>query len=86
MLEKIFFFFFLIFIGILLYFYDSDQRYKTKNYHLCQDVLTKEWLVPLTDYQYKILRNTYIDFSSMYFCQEKQYTKYHVDLMRIKKP
>ena len=85
MLEKIVLFSFLTFAASLFYLLDSQEKNQMRTYQLCQDVITKEWLIPLTNYQYKTLKETYTDFSSMYFCEEKQYTKYHVNLMRSRK-
>jgi hypothetical protein len=85
MLEKIVFFSFLTFVAGLFYFFDFQERNQMRTYHLCQDVITREWLVPLTNHQYKTLKETYADFNSMYFCEEKQYTRYHVNLMRSRK-
>ena len=70
-------------IGSIFLFYSQDKSFREtkRNYYLCEDVQTKQFLKPLKEQQYQELRNTYSDFNSMYFCEQKKYTSYHVSLM-----
>jgi hypothetical protein len=66
--------------------FDFQQRRKeTKHiYYLCQDNHTRQFLIPLTPYQYKNLIENYVDFTSMYLCNERRYTRYHLELIKNK--
>lgn len=67
----------------LFYFQDKQFRQTKKTYYICEDVETKKFLKPLKEEQYQELQSTYSDFNSMYFCQQKKYTSYHVSLMAL---
>lgn len=78
----------LLFAGFamsLLYFYDKDYRNTLRTYYICQDIQTKEYMIPLKEHQYFELKNTYIDFNSMYDCNTKSYTEYHANLIKNSK-
>lgn len=83
--ESIFIVGFIFFLCYGLHLYNKDHNETLRNYYVCKDVKTKQYLIPLTAQQYNNLENTYTDFKSMYICDKKQYTRYHVDLMQKKK-
>jgi hypothetical protein len=78
----------ILFIAFIFFFvFQNEKHHKEKKYpyYLCQDNHTKEFLLPLTAYQYNNLLVNYTNFTSMYLCNQRQYTRYHVELIKKNK-
>lgn len=84
MCSKIISTFFVLLVVFIFWQFDLRQKNQLRTYNLCQDLQTQQWLVPLTNHQYQNLKNTYVDFTSMYECTKKKYTMYHVGLIKKK--
>lgn len=85
MFHKIFFIAVVGFIILMLSYHEESEKQILRTYYRCKDLETKEYLIPLTSHQYNILKSSYTDFSSMYSCYKKKYTRYHLKLMKVKK-
>lgn len=75
---------FVFLVLFILWHFDLRQKNELRTYILCQDLQTQQWLVPLSEHQYQTFKKAYSDFTSMYECAEKEYTLYHVNLIKKK--
>ena len=72
-------------IFFFLFHFEKLNKEEKRLYYLCQDNHTKEFLVPLTPYQYENIAKNYVYFASMYLCNERYYTRYHLQLIKKNK-
>lgn len=84
MFNKILFIAVVGFIIFMLSYYEESEKQTLRTYYRCKDFQTKEYLIPLTSHQYTTLKSSYANFSSMYSCYKRKYTRYHLKLMKVK--